>query len=127
MTINDVLKINALSCLAFGSLFVFAPDPVTSYLSGSETMPQLVLLSLGVILNLYGLALLWLASKNPVPQTALLLVATGDFLWVIATIVLIQLKLWITTINGITAAGVVAIFIGWLGWIQFKHYLAHKI
>jgi len=126
MTINDVLKINALNCLLFGALLVFMPEPISTFLSDTAIAPKLLLLSIGVGLNIYGLLMLWLANKNPVPQTPLLLIVVGDFLWVIATIIVIQLKLWITTINGITAAGVLAIFVGWLGWIQFKHYLLHK-
>ena len=126
MTINDVLKINALNCLLFGALFVFMPEPISSFLSENAKAPLLVFLSLGVLLNIYGLLLLWLASKNPVPQLPLLLVAIGDFLWVAATIIVIQLNVWITSINGITAAGLVAILVGWLGWIQLKHYLSNK-
>ncbi len=126
MTINDVLKINALTSLLFGALFIFIPELTQSFLSDTEAMPKLALLSAGITMNTYGLLLLWLASKNPVPQTPLLWVVMVDLIWVLITIVVIQLDLWITTINGITAAGVVAIVIGWLGWTQFKHYLIQK-
>ncbi len=125
-SINNVLKLNALNCFAFGTLFVLLPDAVLLFLSDSNPAPKMVLLSLGVGLNLYGLFLLWLASKEPVPLKHLLPVAIGDFLWVIGTVVLIVLKLWIDTSNGITAAGLVALLVGWFGWLQLQHYLANK-
>ena len=124
--INTVLKLNALNCLAFGALFVFIPKQVIDFLSSTHPFPEVIILSLGVILNIYGLYLLWLANKSHVSPTWVLLVAIGDFLWVLGTIILIVMKLWITEINGITAAGLVAILVGWFGWLQLQYYLAHQ-
>ena len=126
-TINDVIKINALLALLLGALLVFMPDAAINFLSETQTIPKVLPLFVGVALNIFGLLLLWLAKNNPVPQLPLLLAVIVDFSWVVGTLVLIQFKLWITAINGITAAGLIAIVIGWLAWIQLQHYLSNKI
>ncbi len=120
--INTILKLNGLNCLLFGSLFVFIPDSIIPFLSLDNPIPKWVLLSLGVGLNLYGLYLLWLGAKHKVPHRYVLFVAFGDFMWVLATVVLIVMKTWITTINGMTAAGLVAILVGWFGWLQLQYF-----
>ncbi len=126
LNINLVLKLNALNCFAFGTLFVLLPDTVALFFSESNPAPKVLLLLLGVGLNLYGLFLLWLASKEPVPVRHLLPVAIGDFLWVLGTAVLIVMQLWIESSNGITAAGMVALLVGWFGWMQLKYCLAQN-
>lgn len=126
LNINLVLKLNALNCFAFGTLFVLLPEAVAAFLSATNPAPKLLLLLLGVGLNLYGLFLLWLASKEPVPVRHLLPVAIGDFLWVLGTALLIVMKLWIDSSNGITAAGLVALLVGWFGWLQLQYCLAQK-
>jgi len=119
--IQIILNINGLNCLLFGALFVFMPKFIVGFLSSTDPMPLAVLLILGVILNLYGLFLLWLGSKPEPNTTAVKLVAIGDFIWVIGTAVLLMMQRWITEINGITAAGMVAIVVGWLGWQQWQY------
>ncbi len=109
--------------MIFGALFVFIPDSIIPFLSQVDPMPKMVLLVLGVGLNLYGLYLLWLGSKAKVPHREALLIAMGDFIWVLATVVLIVMKTWITSINGMTAAGLVAILVGWFGWLQLQYFL----
>jgi hypothetical protein len=126
-TINDVIKINALLALLLGALLVFMPDAAISFLNEAQGIPKVVPLFVGVALNIFGLLQLWLAKNNPIPQLPLLLVVIVDFIAVVAIVVLIQFELWISSINGITAAGLIAIVIGWLAWIQLQHYLSNKI
>lgn len=119
--INTILKLNGLSCLLFGALFVFIPNHVIPFLSDSNPAPEVMILALGVVLNLYGMILLWLGNKQAPNLTLVKLIAIGDYLWVLGTIALIALKLWITNINGITVAGLVAILVGWFGWLQWQY------
>ena len=126
-TINDVIKINALLALLLGALLVFMPDAAISFLNEAQGIPKVVPLFVGVALNIFGLLQLWLAKNNPIPQLPLLLVVIVDFIAVVAIVVLIQFELWISSINGITAAGLIAIVIGWLAWIQLQHYLSNKV
>jgi hypothetical protein len=122
--INTVLKLNGLNCLLFGALFVFIPQHVIVFLSDTRPAPEVAILAMGVILNLYGMLLLWLANK-PKPNAQLVaLIAIGDGLWVLFTAGLIFSQTWITQINGITVAGLVAIVVGWFGWQQWCHYQA---
>ncbi len=119
--INTTLKLNGLNCLLFGALFVFIPNHVIAFLSDTNPAPEVIILALGVVLNLYGLILLWLGNKQQPNPTWVKLIALGDFLWVLGTIILVVMKLWITNINGITAAGLVAILVGWFGWLQWQY------
>ena len=126
ITINDVLKINGLIYLLLGAFLVFFPENMAPFLSESATAPKMPLLVSGVVFNLLGLLQLWLAKTNPVPKTPLLLLVFAAVIWVIAIIALIQFEIGITSINGITTAGLVTIVIGWMAWIQLKHYLSNK-
>lgn len=119
--IQTTLKLNGLNCLLFGALFVFIPKSVVAFLSDTNPAPEVVIVALGVVLNLYGLLLLWLGNKPAPNQKVILLIAIGDFFWVLATLALIAMKLWVTNINGITAAGLVAILVGWFGWLQWQY------
>lgn len=124
--INIILKLNALSCLLFGALFVFIPETIIAFLADTHFMPKLVLVALGVVLNLWGMLLIWLSNRDPLPNVLLLIVALGDFLWVVATVVLLLMQVWINSSNGIAAAGLVAMLVGWFGLQQFQHYKSNK-
>ncbi|WP_154223153.1 hypothetical protein [Marinicella rhabdoformis] len=124
--INLILKLNALSCLLFGALFVFIPETIIAFLADNNHMPKLVLVALGVVLNLWGMLLIWLSNREPVPNVLLLIVAMGDFLWVAATVVLLLIQVWVNSSNGIAAAGLVAMLVGWFGLQQFQHYRNNK-
>ena len=120
--INIILKLNALSCLLFGAMFVFMPETIIAFLADNNHMPQLVLVALGVVLNLWGMLLVWLSNRDPLPNVLLLIVALGDFLWVAATVVLLLMQVWVNSSNGIAAAGLVAMLVGWFGLQQFQCY-----
>jgi len=124
--INDLLKIAALCFTLLGTLCIFMPNLINAFLNDAQAMPKLLFLSLGVVLNIYGLLLMWLAKRTPVPLAALLAVIVGDFTWAIGALGLIAFTPWITSINGTTVLGLVTISLTWFGWLKLKHYLAHK-
>lgn len=124
--IKIILKLNALSCLLFGALFVFMPETIIAFLADDQLMPQLVLVALGVLLNLWGMLLIWLSNRESIPNVLLLIVALGDFLWMAATVVLLLMQIWVNSSNGMAVAGLVAMLVGWFGWQQFQHYRNNK-
>jgi hypothetical protein len=120
--INLILQLNALKCLLFGALFVFIPDQVSAFLSDEQPMPELLLAVLGVVLNLFGLLLLWLAKQTPPGQRWVGFIALADFAWVLFTAGVLLAPSWVTTVNGMTAAGLVAILVGWFGKLEWQYY-----
>ena len=120
-SIQTVLQLNGLNCLLFGALFVFIPDTVIPFLSTTAAAPKIAVVGLGVFLNLYGLLLLWLSQQAEPKKSWVKLIAIGDFLWVLFTAGLIMAQRWVTELDGITAAGLVAIIVGWFGWLQWQY------
>jgi len=120
--IQLILQLNALNCLLFGALFVFIPDQVSQFLSDTAPMPELLLAALGVVLNLFGLLLLWLAKQTTPGKRWVGFVALADFAWVLFTAWVLFSQTWVTTVNGMTVAGLVAILVGWFGTLQWQYY-----
>jgi len=120
--INTILKLNGLNALLFGALLVFIPQYVITTLSNTNPAPEILAVGMGVILNLYGLFLLWLGNKEKPNPKLVLLIATVDVAWVLLITGLILSQTWITLINGITITGLLAIVVGWFGWQQWQYY-----
>jgi len=118
LSLKNVMRANAASCLTFGALFALRPSVVANFLGGTSAAPQSYILILGILLILNGLHLLW-ASRIPLPQKALILYfSTGDYIWVIGSVGLIISGVWITTSGGVLVASAVAIIVGLFGTLQ---------
>jgi len=118
ITLKNVMRANAASCIIFALIFLFMPEAVASFLGGETPAPGWVFSLLGAILLFNGLHLIWV-STNPMPHKLwVLYFSFGDFLWVIATLILLVLGLWITTGVGIAASIVVAAVVGVFGVLQ---------
>ena len=117
-SLKNVMRSNATSCLVFGGLFTLQSVQVASFLGGESPAPQSYVLSLGILLILNGLHLLW-ASRTPLPSKKLILYfSAGDYLWVVATLGLIFSGIWITTKGGVLIASAVGIMVGLFGVLQ---------
>lgn len=118
MTLATVLRLNALSCLGFGGLFLAAPGQVAAALG---TPPGWVVALLGAGL-LGNAALLWLSVRGGrAPRRAeVLFFSIGDGVWVVATLALIVAGVWIVTPGGRIAALAVAVMVGALGLAQWR-------
>lgn len=114
--ISLILRINAISCLLFGSLFILNPMQTANFLGN---MPSNVLFILGFLLFLNGLHLFW-ASMRRIYRFELIYFSAGDLLWVLATFGLIFMGLWVTSYQGIIAASLVACMVGILGALQIR-------
>ena len=117
MHIAPILRLNAASCIGFGTLFVIAPASVADFL-GSPPGWVLVALGLGLVAN--GGLLLVTARRDPVAASDLRAFAIGDGIWVVATLVLVSGGIWITTGPGQAAALAVAAMVGVFGALQWR-------
>lgn len=112
-----VLKVNAASCALFGILFLFTTASAGAIIGDPPTL-LLQVLGGGLIINavlLFGTSL-----KQQPMRAAVLFFALGDALWVVATLTLIAMSLWITTPLGIILSLGVAAFVGLCGAMQWK-------
>lgn len=111
ITLKSVLRANAVSCIIFAIIFLFMPSNVAIFLSQSSPAPDNVLIVLGGVLLVNGFHLLW-ASFKPLPSKLLVLYfSVGDLLWVLVTICLLILNIWITTWAGSAVSILVAVMI----------------
>ena len=118
LSLKNVMRANATSCLAFGALFVLQPNLVANFLSVTSPAPKSYILILCILLILNGLHLLW-ASRVPLPQKKLILYfSTSDYIWVIGSVGLIITEVWITTTAGVLLASGVAVMVGLFGILQ---------
>lgn len=124
ITLKQVMRANAASCIVFGCIFLTIPADVTSFLSTNMPAPETILLLLGIVLIVNGLHLI-LVSLQPKPgRLVLLYFSIGDYIWVIASISLIFLGIWVTTPEGIFTTLAVSLMVGWFGVMQM--YLQSK-
>ncbi|RBP48809.1 hypothetical protein [Arenicella xantha] len=118
LSLKNVMRANATSCLAFGALFALQPSLVANFLGGASPAPESYILILGILLILNGLHLLW-ASRVPLAQKELILYfSTGDYIWVIGSVGLMISGVWITTAGGMLVASAVALMVGLFGILQ---------
>ena len=115
--LKTIMFANAASCLGFGVFFTVFPNAVAGFL-GVPPAPSWLILVLGIMLIANGILLIWRAREKLPPKEDILFFSFGDFAWVVATIVLIVLQIWITTINGIVSALIVATMVGYFGVAQ---------
>lgn len=115
-----VLMLNGASCVLFGLLFLFASSSVAAFLAVRTPAPAAIILVLGAGLLINGLALLFFARSKSPNRGAVRFFSLGDLLWVLATLVLIGTGTWIDRAPGILAALFVAVFVGTVGWLQWR-------
>lgn len=114
IALKTILRLNAASCIAFGALFVAAPEAVAAFL-GVPPAPAIAIGALGVLLSLNGVHLLHTGLRVSPPRALVLYFSAGDLLWVAGTAILIAMGFWITTPAGIAAAAAVAAAVGGMG------------
>lgn len=128
MKLKTILRLNALSCLSFGILFVILPGAVAQFLSTSPA-PSWLISIIGFALIINGLHLIWVSIKTSTSKYAILQFSLGDFLWVIGTLALILANRWITTSEGILVSLIIALVVGifgWYQWVQFRQLQSIK-
>jgi len=118
MQLAMVMRLNALSCLGFGTLFSIGPKAVAAFLGDAPAF-ALQLLGLGLVLN--GVLLLGASRPRRAPRRReVLFFCAGDVVWVLATVMLVVGDFWITTVSGQIAALAVAAGVGTMGLLQWR-------
>ena len=111
-----ILRLNALSCLGFGVLFLINAPAVSGFVGSA---PDWIIRGLGVVLVGNGAHLVW-ASIRSAPAAEIRYFAVGDFAWVATTVALISAGLFITTSAGIVVSLNVAAMVGVFGALQWR-------
>lgn len=112
VNLKIVFRLNAISCLLFGSLFVLAPEMVSVFLAYEAPAPVLLMSVIGAVLILNGIHLIAASLQISPSRELIIYFALGDGMWVCAVTALIVSGLWITTSHGIMAAVLVNIVVG---------------
>jgi hypothetical protein len=120
LNLKRVLQLNALSCTGFGLLFLFRSAAVASFLSVENSAPPTLITVLGVVLIFNGLHLAWASVQDLPDKRWINYFSIGDFAWVLATLLIILMGVWITNTQGIITALIVAAFVGSMGLMQIK-------
>lgn len=109
------LRLNALSCVGFGGLFVGAPAQTAEFL-GSP--PVAVIIGLGGALLFNGGHLVLASTRRRLAAAEVMWFSEGDLLWWLGTLALVACGQWITTSAGVVAALLVAAGVAALGVAQ---------
>jgi len=118
ITLSNIMKANAISCIGFGVTFLFLPEEVRQFLSANNQAPSIVFTVLGMGLFLNGLHLIW-ASLKPMPNKYLVIYfSIGDYIWVLSTSYLLVVGMWITSPMGIIVTLLVSGMVGIFGLLQ---------
>ncbi|MCM2679153.1 hypothetical protein [Echinimonas agarilytica] len=118
LSLPQVMYLNATSCIVFGVLFLIAPLKVGLFLSQHSTLPTLVVMTVGGILVINGFHLIWGARQSKPKEWLVWYFSLGDFLWVLASLVMVILGIGITSSMGILATVLVAVMVGSFGILQ---------
>ncbi len=118
LRLHNVMRVNAMSCMVFGVLFVLLPEPVSIFLGSTAPAPRIYILALGVMLIIHGIHLVWASRQARPKKQWILYFSLGDFLWVIASGGLMLLGVWITSPAGVIATSAVAVMVGLFGILQ---------
>ncbi|NBC96888.1 MAG: hypothetical protein GVY27_11100 [Deinococcus-Thermus bacterium] len=121
MTLTTILRVNAVSCLGFGGLFLAVPGRVSAFL-GATPVWLIVALGLGLLANAAHLQ--WAARRQP-RDWEVRYFSLGDAAWVALTLAVLAAGAWVTSPAGQSAAAAVAVGVGALGALQWQA-LAHR-
>lgn len=114
-SLNHILRINAASCIGFGTVFLVGPGTVSAFLG---TIPTQVLIAIGAGLVVNGLHL-GLASLRAAPCRAeIVWFSLGDLLWWMGSLLLVASADWITTPSGLVSTLFIATAVAALGVTQ---------
>lgn len=118
LSLKNVLRLNAASCLVFGVLFLLCSRGVALFLGGEAPAPADYIVILGAALILNGVHLIWTSTLRAPAKALILYFALGDFLWVAASLGLVWKALWITTFQGQMMTTLIAVMVGFFCTIQ---------
>ena len=106
------LRLNALTCAAFGLLFVFASKATSQFLGG---FPEIWLRVVGALLVLHSVHLVWASIRRSIRHLEVYYFSAGDLLWFLASLYLLLAPGLITTTSGAILTIVVGVIVDRLG------------
>jgi len=118
VTLANVMRANAISCLLFGLIFLIMPLDVANFLDLHNPAPKLVMLMLGAILIINGLDLIRVSRHSPPSKAQIWYFSFGDFIWALISLGLVLSNTWVTTTKGIIATLIVAVIVALFGVMQ---------
>ena len=114
--LKTAFRINALSCLGFGILFIIMPNTIGTFLNG---ITPVIILWIGIGLSLHALHLILASLRQTVKRIELIYFILSDVLWVLASITLVTIIPYvINSASSIATTSVVAILVGSIGFLQ---------
>ncbi len=113
--LNIILRLNAASCIFFGSTFVLQPEKISRFLGA---FPEHLLMVLGTLLLVNGIHLISASVRTKRNWFEILYFSVGDFLWVSLTLSLLFLDIYIKSAMGAAAALIVGSMVGLFGILQ---------
>ena len=127
ITLKIIMRANAASCILFGLLFLMMPSYIITFLSTENQMPEIALLVLGIGLIVNGGHLIWESLKEMPTKSQVLYFSIGDFIWVIASMILIFLEIWITSPAAIVLTVLISAVVGLFGVLQIQKTKTHQL
>ncbi|MBX2870161.1 MAG: hypothetical protein KTR18_15880 [Acidiferrobacterales bacterium] len=119
-SLANVMRLNAASCLLFGLIFVVFSSEVAIFLDPEKSVPYLALIVIGIGLIINGADLIRVSLQPSPSKFQVRYFAVGDFIWVLVSIGLIVLDIWIVTKEGVITTIVIAIMVGIFGVLQWS-------
>jgi len=118
-SLKTTIRLNALSCLGFGIAFALLPNSIGAFLDG---IPPLIMRIVGIGLAINGLHLVTSSFRHQIGRFELAYFILGDFLWVLASLILITVVPQIIhSTQAIISTLAVAIIVGSLAMMQTKY------
>lgn len=121
--LRNILRLNAFSCLVFGSLFVFFHEGTYGFLKTQSLYFSVP--SLGAILLIFAFHLIAASFRKDLIKGEVYYFSFGDFLWVFLSIALMSSTEIVTSHAGLWAGFLVALMVGGFGMAQLL--LAKKL
>ncbi len=116
--LKTYLTINALFSALTGLFMVLFSNQLQSFLGFTNTM---ILPVIGVLLVGFGLFVYSVANKHLENKKLVNLISIMDAFWVLGSSMILVLGLFDLTIQGYKAIGIVAVWIAYLGYNQYRH------
>jgi len=117
--LRTVLRLNSFSCLVFGACFAAFPRSVNIYLAGTDRQHSVIAV-LGYLLILNGMHLLLASFRRNIQRFEVVWFSLGDWIWVLATLILLLLNVLLTTLWGIVTSLTVSFLVFSFGLLQLS-------
>ena len=113
--LRNILRLDALSCLACGLLQVAIPASMASLMH----LPQALVAYTGEFLLAYAAAVAFISTRSPLPRATVGLLVAGNLGWALACVLLLLLDQLQPTLLGTAYVVLQAVTVGVLAELQF--------